>query len=334
MIGKTLKITAVALILCVSSVYGLFEKVEYNSAFANALGRSVVAAPKGNAALTYNPAAMTGDEQISFSADYFVNMWMDNTFSASVIYPYLKRGLWFGSYLSLNANSYYTEWKADLSVARNFTENFAAGLKMKLMGYSLNFDYLGEEMENGRKAIFDIDAGMTLQPRKEIGFALTIENFIRPDLTTSGNDEYALPMRANFGISYLIRKGILVTTDVKMDVLSSADEFEPNVDFGAGAQIPIKDIFFARMGVRALNMMNSVELSAGFGVDFSARAIDLAVDYAFVYNSGFAAKYASHYLTISYKLPEEADESNLKEIERFKVKKRTPDFDKEDYYEL
>lgn len=324
-------------LLAFSSAFGLWEKVSINNAYANSLGRAVGAYTKGLSALAYNPASLLSVQQVQFGADWYTaNSMIDNTWAGGATFPVLAAGMCVGVYGSYNYSKFYKEWQADLSVMKSFTEYVGVAVSIKMLGYKAGGEYVNYDIDVGdAKFIFDMDVSAYVVPMPEIQFGLVVKNIFRPDATFDLDPldlvpAYSLPLTADFSIAYTINDRLTLMADVLMDVVMS-HSFSPEAEIGLGVEVPILDMIYIRAGGRTVNVVDAVEVGGGLGFSAVNFGLDLSVDYALVWNTAYNFSSARHYATVTYRLPKPTDERSLNEIEQYKVKSRTRNFEGEDY---
>jgi len=120
-----------------------------------------------------------------------------------------------------------------ISYSKLFNDNLAYGLNVKL---------IKSKLYNISKTFYAFDAGLQYQPLENLSFGFALKNFGQDIYYIDRNNNDRLPSSYNFGLSFSILKGILISADISKHVQDSS------ILFNTGSEITIMDNLRARTG--------------------------------------------------------------------------------------
>ena len=264
------------------------------------MGRTFVGIADDGYAALWNPAGMEFFKDRTLTGMFSRLFWgIDNDAIGQGFLSYIHHWDRLGSSGISIAQLFSERWwetRAVLSYGHKIGDQFSVGLNLKILRNEIvqsNISYTpqpGDE-ENGivdprndpffaqngwSKMGFTADVGGMYRPNPKLSFGLMIANLTQPDMSFAGiGTEGKEPMTIRAGASYWYQDRILPAIDIRFvnDKINGKSLIKPHIGL---------EYWFGGKNIAVRTGFNPEEY--GFGFTYRSRkALDLQIDYAFIY---------------------------------------------------
>ncbi len=180
-----------------------------------------------------------------------------------------------------------------LSWGRILRENLAGGALLKSFNKGFSDGY-------SSGSGFDLDLGLVFKQRENLTFGLAIQNLLPTGLAWGTDSNEDVPMLIRGGLSYLIRKDVLLAADLDLSPFA----------LHTGVEWTVSPAFALRGGFDQVPTGSSTLLNLCLGLGLNFRGFKF--DYAYYRDSSLDAN-STHYFTLGYIAPGAKEE--IKKIE-------------------
>lgn len=221
---------------------------------SNALGKNSVSL-SDFWSIQNNPAGMANYHYLSVGISYENRFLMKelSSYNAALVVP-VQIGT-FGLSFSRFGFENFNENKLGLAYARTFSPFLKMGLKLDYLLFKFSDEYAKR-----RTATFEL--GFQSDITNDLCVGVYIFNPINVKLKTIHNEQ--VPILFRFGLSYIITKDFLATTEVEYNS-------DSNLDYRFGLEYNTLKEFYIRIGV------NTTPATAGIGVGYTLNRVIIDV---------------------------------------------------------
>ncbi len=153
-----------------------------------------------------------------------------------------------------------------------------------------------ESVQNGSAAGTDLDVGFLIYPKDNVKAGLSLQNILNTQLSWKGGE--------NEDISSNVKMGVGIKANKQFSILL---DYDSNQYFHSGIEWHPKEFLSIRGGVERVPTSNKESiLNYSLGVGLAVKGFSF--DYAY-YLDTLLASNSSHFMSISYTLPEKTLES-------------------------